>query len=440
MTEHKIDLTAIVRSFHGAAHSIFAPSSSAMWLHCSGSLIANLLAPDDAGEDAAYGTVGHAVGEQWLKTGVKPIDRISEVVAIVEGKETFNIVIDRKMIDYVEQYVMWCAPLPGDHYVERKVYFSKLTPLEMQGGTADHAALSYRKMVVTDLKMGMGHQVYAYKNSQGLLYALGTFYEWDWLYDFQEITIRICQPRLGHFDTWTLTRAELLAFAEFVSHRSALAWQPNAPRSPSPHACKWCRVKPQCGAHAKQLLDLAAGDLTAIDRETVPADLDQLRAKIAAGEFKLALSKVEDLSTDELSALYPFVAPAKAWWEALSAELYRRAMAGQNLTTAKLIKGRGGIRKWKDAKIANRVLLRYGLKQDQVELKTMKSPTQVEEALRDIDYTRGSLKGLLDPITVKAPAGLILASIQDKRAAVKPETQYDAAFDDLILAAPDPDL
>src|ERR1700712_4834734 len=152
MADHGFDLDA-VRAKLGS-HSIFAPSASAMWMNCAGSLIANLLAEDDAGVDAAYGTVGHGVGEMWLKTGARPNHLIGRVETVDEGHAKFDITIDSIMLNYGEQHVDWCNFLPGDHYVEKRVDFSVLTPIDRQSGTADHIACMPGKMVITDLKMG----------------------------------------------------------------------------------------------------------------------------------------------------------------------------------------------------------------------------------------------------------------------------------------------
>ncbi|HCF0703046.1 TPA: DUF2800 domain-containing protein, partial [Pseudomonas aeruginosa] len=99
MADHGFDLAAVQRKLGG--HSVFAPSASAMWLLCSGSLIPNLLAEDEAGEDAAYGTVAHGVAERWLKTGIKPVDLVGTVELVAEHTQTFEIEIAEKDFDAV---------------------------------------------------------------------------------------------------------------------------------------------------------------------------------------------------------------------------------------------------------------------------------------------------------------------------------------------------
>ena len=197
MSDHGFDLEAVQIKL--GAHSVFAPSASSMWLYCAGSLIPNLLAEDTAGEDAAYGTVAHGVAERWLKTGVKPVDLIGTVEKVDEGHAVFEIEITHSMLEYVQEYVDWSVFLPGDHYVEQRVDFSRLTPIPKQGGTADHIACEPGALTITDLKMGKGVQVFAKGNTQARLYALGAFYRWDEQYHFQRIVIRIAQPRLNQF-------------------------------------------------------------------------------------------------------------------------------------------------------------------------------------------------------------------------------------------------
>lgn len=427
MSEFRIDLDALKKTLKG--HSIFAPSSSAMWLHCSGSLIANLLAPDDAGEDAAYGTVGHSVGEEWLREGVKPSHRLGEVVQVQEGDTTFSITIDHRMLDYVEHYVIWCANLPGQHFVEQRVYFSQVTPLPDQGGTADHVACTWQRMVITDLKMGMGDKVYAEKNSQALLYALGFFYEWDHKYDFQTILIRIAQPRLHHFDEWEVTRAELLEFAEYVKVRAPLALDVNAPRSPSPKACRWCRVAASCTARLVQLLALARGDMSMIDGTVTTQDMQQLKETLANGELSLDMVNVKTLSNDDLAQLYRFIDTAKAWWEKLNGEIYSRVMRGQTVSTAKLVTGRGGKRRWANPEVAATVLRHYGLRPK--DMYDLRSPAQIEEELRAKGFARAALPDLLSGLTDKDPPGLRLVPVFDKAPEQTPGSIYENAFDDV---------
>ena len=83
-------------------HSIFAPSGASRWLGCPGSLIPNLLAPDNSGYDAALGTVAHGVAEKWLTTGKRPKHRVGDVEWIANGGKLYQIEVDLEMLDYVE--------------------------------------------------------------------------------------------------------------------------------------------------------------------------------------------------------------------------------------------------------------------------------------------------------------------------------------------------
>jgi len=87
-----------------AGHSVFAPSSSEMWLTCSGSLIANMVERqskgDSGNEAAAEGTVAHEIAEEWLTTGRKPIERIGEIQTV----NGYDVEITEEMLMYVADY------------------------------------------------------------------------------------------------------------------------------------------------------------------------------------------------------------------------------------------------------------------------------------------------------------------------------------------------
>lgn len=410
-------MRAAIKAVMDGGHSVFSPSGSKMWLGCAGSLIPNLFAPDDSGEDAAYGTVGHMVGETWLKTGLKPSHLIGTKHWVEAGDWGFQIEVDEVMLDHVKRYVDWCRFLPGAHYVETRVDFSQLTPIPGQGGTADHAACSYQRLVITDLKMGKGVHVYAKENSQALLYALGFFYEWDWLYDFQEIEVRIAQPRRDNMDTWTVSREYLLEFAEYVRVRAQAAWVQNAPRTPSAESCQWCKVQATCTARMKQLFDMSEGVFTSVDDEVTTEDMAEFKEKLQAPVWDVKLADAATLSTADLDRIFKMRHGIERLWDKIAIEISKRAARGEPLKHWKLVNSntRRVFRNQKDA--LNR-MLSLGLKKSDIVKTTVASPAQCEELLRKQGYKTEELPDLLDGLVFKPPGKATLAAMKDKRPAI----------------------
>jgi hypothetical protein len=428
MTEHRVSLSKLAAALQDGSHSIFSPSGSAMWTHCSGSLIPNLLQPDSAGIDAATGTVAHGIGELWLKTKVKPRHLIGTIEKVVEEDGTvFEIEITEVMLDFVQVYFDWCSLLPGDHFVETRVFFSDLVPIEKQGGTADHAACSPGHLVVTDLKFGIGEVVYARDNTQAILYAYGFFREWDWWYDFQEIEIRICQPRLDHLDTWTISRAELLKRVAWISERAHAAWQIDAPRAASEKACRWCKVKADCGAFAVMNASLHEGafeDLTAI----VPVErIDQLKRDLDRGHFADMLT-TQTLTNAQIGVLLGYRKAAETWWNAVALEASLRSARGITIPGYKLVEGRVK-RRFANAAVAGPKLVALGCDPADVYVESMVSPAQAEDLLVKAGHRRKDLPDLIDGLTVKPPGKPTLAPISDRRPVL--EDVSEGAFADL---------
>jgi hypothetical protein len=414
VTEHGINLAALAQD--RGSHSVFAPSASPMWMGCSGSLIPNLLAPDTAGRDAAEGTVGHYVGETWLKSGKRPTHLIGTVEWVEEGDWGFLIEIDEVMLDFVQQYVDWCELLPGDHYVEQRVYFSQITPIPNQGGTADHVVCRLHVMIITDLKYGKGIWVFAENNSQLLLYALGFFYEWDWLYDFQTIVIRVAQPRLNNFDEWTITREELLAFAEYARERAHAAWVIDAPRTPSEKACQWCNVKATCTANAKLQIDLMAAAFDDLGAPVTHEQMEEFVDDLALTVIPQTVPIVT-LSTEDLAVLYSFRKMAESWWKAVSLELFRRAQLGEPIPGQKLVESRSR-RVFRNSEAAAKELKRLGVPESRIWEKKILSPAQAEIELKKKGHRTKDLPNLLSDLVHKPVGKATLAPISDKRVAL----------------------
>ncbi len=500
MTEHHITLEAALRRAD-TGHSIFAPSGADMWGTCSGSLLPNLFAPENAGFDAAEGTVGHAVGEEWLlrykallatfqakhgRAGLtdeslidraEPKDWVGNVETVKNAGIDYEIEITEDMLAYVREYVEWCIALPGDQYIETRVDFSRLTPIDKQGGTADHASCEWQKLTITDLKYGKGIEVYAKDNRQLRLYALGFFYEYDWLYDFQEIVIRICQPRRSHFDVYTYTRAELLEFADFISERAHLAWVVDAPRTPSVKGCLWCKVKQTCPAFVAFVQEFYGGRLTEEGPNVIPVQFQQVldapdcpvcegmgcdacdnsgradvnpRVKIGADgaiegqytvkEMQIAKDMVAsgkaltyerplaELSTSDMEKLLPMRKAVEKWFAAIEEELLKRAHMGVELELWKLSTGRAN-RAFRNENHAVRFLRSQGIEPEECFNAKVLSPAQAEELLHArLKISKKAAKELLAKEVIQPQGKDSLVPIGDKRLA-KPDP--GDVFDDL---------
>lgn len=394
-------------------HSIFAPSGASRWLGCPGSLIPNLLAPDNSGYDAALGTVAHGVAEEWLTSGKRPKHRIGDVEWIINGGRLYQIEIDLEMLDYVERYVDWCLMLDGLMYIERKVDFSVLTPIPNQTGTSDCIVIQDRKLIVSDLKYGKGVQVYAENNPQGLLYAYGAFLEYDWIYGFEEIEIRICQPRLEHFDTWLISREQLLEFGEFVRERAKLAWSLDAPRIAGSKQCTFCRVKADCPAMAKMAQDVTRL-MFADEFELQPDEITDLRQSIRDGGFDIDPPAPGKLSTSELAKIVQYRKAVEAWFKTVEVELWRRACEGQSVPGYKLVEGRSN-RAWKSEKRAERALVEAGLEETDLYTLKMVTPAQAETLLKNNGRKAKELPDILQKLVDKPPGKPSLVPLHDKR-------------------------
>lgn len=410
MTEHRVELftretlnalKAAGRDF--SAHSIFSPSGSAMWAYCSGSLLPNLFTHDTAGEDAACGTVAHSVGELWLKTGERPDHLIGTVERITEGDQVFEIEIDGSMMEYVEQYVDYCNFLPGVHFVETRVDHSDLTPLKNQSGTADHAACVPRHLTITDLKYGKGVQVYAKNNTQGVIYAYGFFKRYDELFDFQTITIRICQPRLDHFDEWTITREELLKWAAWIKERAYSAWCKGADRTPGEKQCQWCRIKPDCAAYAVWADRLLDGVFDNLDDTITTDDMADIQQRLDSGTFVAKPVDVGTLTLKQKVVLSHYRKAVESFFKAIQEDIEARALRGEEIPGMKLVEGRSN-RVFENVDAATEHLEFLGIGYDDIRPRGMIGITEAEDRLVKLGYKRKQLPGLLSQV-VKKPSG-----------------------------------
>jgi hypothetical protein len=414
MTEHRIILDLVARAKDGSGHSVFGASGSPMFLACSGSLIPNVMASDEAGFDAAWGTVAHGITELWLKSG-RPPDHLLGKKEFVEAGDWGHLInIDDEMFYHAQRCVDVCEWMPGDHLIEEHVDYSHITPIPNQGGTLDFAALNPGIAYLRDHKFGNSPEniVYAEENPQLMLYAIGVVRRYHAKYDFKEFVLGINQPRLDHFDEWTCSMKRLREFEEYARERMAAAWQLDAPRTPGPKQCRWCKVKATCGAYAKVIDDMLS---SAFVDETVSAESVATLKNRLEGGYNVIPAPAAELSTLHLSKLLPWRSTIESWLKSVEQELQTRALRGEKVPGHKIVESRTH-RKFRDPEKVKRVLLDAGLSRDQIITESMVSPNQAQELLRrKLKLKPSEIEELLAGHIIKPPGGATLVPLSDRR-------------------------
>lgn len=144
--------------------------------------------------------------------------------------------------------------------VEQRLDFSSYVPDGF--GTGDCLIVARGSLHIIDFKYGMGVLVSAEQNPQMMLYALGALNVYDPLYDIDEVSMSIFQPRRENVSTWKISKDELLSWAEYtLKPRARLAFQGEGEYCPGGW-CTFCRASVRCRARAEEKMQLAQRELT----------------------------------------------------------------------------------------------------------------------------------------------------------------------------------
>lgn len=376
-------MTSADPSHADRGHSFFSPSGAHQWLACPGGWQAHLLVEQAPSPYAEEGTAAHEAAEWFLRGKKGTINLTAEMHDAVTA-----------YVDYVTAVAHGADAVMIEHQVD----FSHLTPIPGQRGTLDHVSLHRGGYaILTDLKYGAGVKVYAERNPQLMIYALGILNEYDAFYDFTHFHLNIVQPRLDHLDQWVVSRDDLLGFAEYVRERAALVLQPDAPRVPGEKQCRWCRVAATCPARLAQLQETA---VAVFEDDAEP----------------VALAPPEDLPVERLVHVLRNQHVIKRWFGQIEEHLTRKVLAGEPVPGMKVVEGNTH-RKWADEK---------KLPLSWFKPKAM-TPTEVEAWLReDGTHTKAEAQEIVAEHTVKPPGRPTLVFEHDKRPALEAGSVFDA--------------
>jgi hypothetical protein len=336
------------------AHARLSASGSHRWIACPGSLLLEETLPERTSSYAEQGTRAHAYGSFILDPSqpeCRPDDN-----EMLEACSAYAKIVH----DYAQG---------GALMVERRVDFSHWLGVPESFGTSDVVILHDQRITIVDLKYGMGVKVDAENNEQMQLYALGALYEFEPLGPFDEVTMVIHQPRLGHVSEWTVPVKTLYDFALVAAQKAREALQPGAALNPSEKACKFCRAKAVCPALLAEVTQETRDFFIGVDMAQKPVD------ELARAMAKVAM--IED------------------WAKAIRAETERRLFDGVAVEGFKLVQGRKGNRQWASVDEAEAAMKRMKLKRDEMYDLSLISPPAAEKLLKDTPRRWAKLNELI---------------------------------------------
>lgn len=299
-------------------HAILSPSSAKRWINCTPSALLAEAAGSKSSVYAEEGTLAHEMAEHALTRYLEGVyDPIIDGALTIKDEHFRNPLFSIDMANYIRDY---CDFVIGEDYemqkqdgacqmfLERKVDITDYAPDSF--GSVDVTLLSDKTIHIIDLKYGAGVKVYADMNEQMLMYALGTLksLESDHI---EKIRMTIAQVRLDHYDTFEMSKGELLDWAEKVLKPAAKAAIQGKGKQVIGSWCGFCPVKAQCRAQ----------------RDAILADFEEKPEPLL-------------LSDEEVVELIDKIDTYKSWIESVNKYVYDRAIQGYKWEGYKLIAGR----------------------------------------------------------------------------------------------------
>lgn len=234
-------------------HAVLSASGSHRWLNCLPSARLELEFDDFSSGAAREGTAAHALCEHKLKVALQmESQRPTSEYDCEEMEECTDA-----YRDYVLEQLELAKQTCNDPVVliEQHLDFSCYVPDGF--GTGDCIIISDKRLHIIDFKYGKGVLVDAEDNPQMKLYALGALEMYEALYDIEEVSMTIFQPRRENVSTWTIAVNALREWAETeLKEKAKMAFEGEGEYVPG-EWCTFCRAAVRCRARAEEKLKLA---------------------------------------------------------------------------------------------------------------------------------------------------------------------------------------
>lgn len=306
-------------------HALLSASSSHRWLACPPSARLCEQYADKGSEYAAQGTDAHTLCQYKLEhaLGLKTADPTENLTYYDAEMENCADGYAEFVMEQIEKAKLTCPDT--EVLVEQRLDYSRYV---REGfGTGDCVIIADGTLSVIDYKHGKGVLVEAEKNPQMMCYALGALELFDGIYDIDTISMTIYQPRRENVSNHTISKEELLTWAETVLAPTAkLAYEGGGEFKAGEH-CQFCKAKATCRKRAEYNLELAKYDFE------MPAALED-------AEIEAVLERADELA---------------AWAADVKEYALQAAIRGKEWQSWKLVEGRSNRRYVNEEAVADAV-------------------------------------------------------------------------------------
>lgn len=385
-------------------HALLSASGAHRWLECPPSARLEEKLPSTTSTYAEEGTFAHELAAHIATYFLGLISEADYENKLEELKknEFYSYDMHEHCVAYAKLIVEKrdkLIKLSKNHeatvMIEAQIKYDEWAPEGF--GTADCLILSDGYLEVVDFKYGKGKRVDAFGNPQMRMYTLGAYQTYGLVYNVENITMTIFQPRLTNGITSDdITINELLEWGNnYVKPRALLAFAGQGDFNPSSETCKFCKAKAACRARAEENLKLF---------DDSPDTL--LLTPDETGEI---LAKADDIEN---------------WLKELKEHVQQTLLNGEPVKGWKIIQGRS-IRKYADPiKVADAMIAAGYDEAMLYKPKELIGITQMEK-----DFGKKNVAAVLGDLLIKPPGKPTLAVIDDPRPEYKPEEELLKEFD-----------
>lgn len=385
-------------STHGErAHALLSASGAHRWMNCTPSAILETQFPDTTSEAAKEGTLAHELAEAKVMHYMHIDGFTKRKLTIKTNKLKKDPLWQAEMERYTDEYLDFIKTEALSYKVhpfvkvEEKIDLTAYVPDGF--GTADCIIIAAGVLQVIDLKYGKGVPVSPERNEQLMLYALGAYAKYGFLFDIRSVKLSIVQPRIDNTSSWVITIESLLEFGETVKEKANVAIKGEGTHNPGDW-CRFCRARRNCRARADENVKLAF-----------------------ATEKKPPL-----ITNEEVGEYLRLGGDVAKWLSDLKDYALTECLAGKDVPGWKAVEGRSS-REWTNMEEAFNAISEDGMDEAMLYERKPLSLAQVEKLMGKAHFNDVCMM-----YVVKKPGKPTLVTESDKREAITNKITADEAF------------